>query len=47
MTLYYILVVLLALLAAASGVLSLAVALRDSRRFNRTLDRINARIARH
>lgn len=47
MTLYYILVALLALLAVAAGVLSLIVTVRDSRRLNKTLDRIDAQIARH
>lgn len=47
MTLYYILVVALALLAVAAGALSLIVTVRDSRRLNKTLDRINAWMARH
>lgn len=47
MIFYSITVILLAALAFASGVLSLIVTMRDSRRLNRTLDRINEWMARH
>ena len=47
MTIAAVVVVLMSVLAAASGLLALAVTIRDSRRLNRTLDRICERIGRH
>lgn len=47
MTLYYILIAALALLAVAAGVLSLIVTVRDSKRIHRTMTNIDRWIARH
>lgn len=47
MILYKTLIVLLALLAAASGILALIVAIRDSKRISRTMTNIDRWIARH